>query len=153
LKVKFNWSKNVLEEQDAPWQTILGSIDPVFCVLLNLAIWLELSSRRSSPYVFNFSEDLLVPSGGYKVKNCAMHVLHIVLRDLELDLEEGEVGTHSIHKCALSHVRGNGVSKDDKDTRGRWKATSRVSDRYDSVQLPYVDTKVAASLCIGGACT
>jgi hypothetical protein len=63
------------------------------------------------------------------------------------------VGTHSIRKCTLTHMRGNGVSKDDKDTRGRWKATGHVSDRYDSVQLPYVDTKVASVLCIGGACT
>jgi Transcriptional activator of glycolytic enzymes len=153
LKVKLNWSKNVLEERDAPWQTVLGSIDSSFCVLLNLAVWLELTSRRLSPYLFNFSEDTTIPSGGDKGKQRAMDVLRVVLRDLELDLQEGEVGTHSIRKCASTHVRGNGVSKDDKDTRGRWKATSRVSDRYDSVQLPFVDTKVAASLCIGGACT
>jgi hypothetical protein len=95
LKAKLNWSKNVLEERDAPWQMILRSIDLAFCVLLNLSLWLVLSARR-------------------------------------LDLEEGEVGTHSIRKCASTHVRGNGVSKDDKDTRGRWKATGRVSDRYDS---------------------
>jgi hypothetical protein len=50
-----------------------------------------------------------------------------VLR-VELDLEEGEVGNHSIRKCASTHVGGNGVSKDKKDTRGRWKATGRVSD-------------------------
>jgi hypothetical protein len=70
-----------------------------------------------------------------------MDVLRVVLWALELDLQDGEVGTHSIWKCASTHVRGNGngVSKDDKDTRrGRWKATACVSDRYDSVQLPYV---------------
>jgi hypothetical protein len=49
-------------------------------------------------------------------------------------------------------MQGNGVSKDDKDTRGCWKATGRVSDRYDSVKLPYGDTKVASALCIGGPC-
>jgi hypothetical protein len=75
LKVKFNWSKKVLEEQDALWQTILGSIDPVFCVLLNLSLWLELTSRRClSPYVFNFSADSKVHSGRIKGKNRAMHV-------------------------------------------------------------------------------
>jgi hypothetical protein len=102
--------------------------------------------------VFNFSKDTTVPSGGDKGKQRAMDVLRVVLRALELDLEEGEVGTHSIRKCASTHVRGNGVSKDDKDTRGCWKATSRVSDRYNSVQLPYVNTKVASALCIGGPC-
>jgi hypothetical protein len=148
--VKLNWSKNVLEERDAPWQTILGSIDPAFCVLLNLTLWLELSSCRTSPYIFNFSVDITVPSGGVKAKNGAMDVLRVVLRALDLDLEEGKVGTHSIRKCTSTHVRGNGVSKDDKDTRGRWKATARVSDRYDSIDLPYVDTKVASVLCIVG---
>jgi hypothetical protein len=103
--------------------------------------------------VFSISEDTTVPSGGVKAKNRAMDVLRVVLRELELDLEEGEVGTHSICKCASTHVRGNGVSKDDKDTRGHWKATGRVSDQYNSVQLPFVDTKVASVLCIGGACT
>jgi hypothetical protein len=75
LKVKLNWSKNVLEEQDVPWQTILGVIDSSFCVLLNLGLWLELSCHRTSPYVFNFSKDITVPSGGVKAKNRAMDVL------------------------------------------------------------------------------
>jgi hypothetical protein len=96
---------------------------------------------------------MTVPSGGDKGKQRAMDMLRVILHDLDLDLEDGEVGTHSIRKCASMHVRGNGVSKDDKDTRGWWKATARVSDRYDSVQLPYVNTKVASALCIGGTCT
>jgi hypothetical protein len=124
LKVKLTWSKNVLEERDAPWQTVLGSIDTAFCVLFNLAIWLELTSCRPLPYVFNFSEDTTIPSGGTKAKNRAMDVLRDVFRALELDIGDGEVGMHSICKCASTHVRGNGVSKDDKDTRGRWKVTA-----------------------------
>jgi hypothetical protein len=49
VKVKLNGSKNVLEERDAAWQTILGSsIDSVCCVLLNLGLWLEVSSRQMS---------------------------------------------------------------------------------------------------------
>jgi hypothetical protein len=153
LKVKLTWSKNVLDERNLPWQTILGSIDMAFCILFNLAVWLELTSCRFSPYVFNFSEDMTVPSGGTKAKNRAMDVLRDVFRALELDIGDGEVRTHSICKCASTHVQANGVSKDDKATRGRWKVTARVSDRYDSVDLPYVDSKVAVSLCIGGACT
>ncbi len=30
LKTRMNWSKNVTEERDAPWQIILGSMDTVF---------------------------------------------------------------------------------------------------------------------------
>jgi hypothetical protein len=73
---------------------------------------------------------MTIPSGGVKGKNRAMDFLRVVLRELQLDLEEGEVGSHSIWKCASTHLQGNSVSKDDKDTRGQWKATGRVSDRY-----------------------
>jgi hypothetical protein len=125
-----------MEERNAPWQTILGSIDMAFCILFNLAVWLELTSRCPSPYVFNFSKDITVPSGGVKAKNRAMDVLRDVFRALDLDIGNGEVGTHSIRKCASTHVRGNGISKDDKDTRGHGNTMGCVSDRYNSVQLP-----------------
>jgi len=41
LKTRLNWSKNVHDERDAPWQIILGSMDPVLCVLISLGLWLE----------------------------------------------------------------------------------------------------------------
>jgi hypothetical protein len=137
LKVKLNWSKNVLEEQDAPWQTVLGSLDSAFCMLLNLSLWLELSSRCSSPYVFIFSEDMTVPSGGDKGKQRAMDVLHVVLFDLDLDLEEGEVGMHSIQKCASTHVQWNGVSKMTKTLKddGRPQAASLIDMIVSSCRL------------------
>ena len=37
-KVKLSWSKNVREERDAPWQHVFGSMDWVFCVLLNVGL-------------------------------------------------------------------------------------------------------------------
>ena len=43
LKTRLNWSKNVDDEQDAPWQIVLGSLNPVYCVLCSLALWLELN--------------------------------------------------------------------------------------------------------------
>ena len=33
LKTKLNWSKNVRDERDAPWQIILGAMDTTYCVL------------------------------------------------------------------------------------------------------------------------
>mmetsp|Transcript_26866 Transcript_26866/g.38107 ORF Transcript_26866/g.38107 Transcript_26866/m.38107 type:complete len:262 (+) Transcript_26866:298-1083(+) len=73
LKAKLNWSKNVQEERDAPWQIVLGSMDPVFCVLVSLALWLKWSlltnpTAAISPYVFAFSEDTTIPKGGQKSK-------------------------------------------------------------------------------------
>jgi hypothetical protein len=46
------------------------------------------------------------------------------------------------------------VTKDEKDTRGRWKGSGRVSDVYDNVKLPYPDdvNKIAEKLCSDGPC-
>lgn len=67
LKGKLDWSKNVLEERDAPWQAVLASGDHVYCVHLSLALWLELYCESSptaplTPYLFAFSEDTAIPS-------------------------------------------------------------------------------------------
>jgi hypothetical protein len=53
---------------------------------------------------------------------------------------------------ASTHVRNCGISRDDKDTRGRWKGKGSVSDCYDDFELLYPDCKVAEKLCIGGRC-
>jgi hypothetical protein len=57
LKARLRWSKNVMDERSAPWQTLLGAMDPAYCVILNLGLWLEIqlsSSANSvaSPYIF-----------------------------------------------------------------------------------------------------
>ena len=39
-KSKMRWSKNVLEERDAPEQRILGAMDPAFCPILGITIHL-----------------------------------------------------------------------------------------------------------------
>ena len=51
-----------------------------------------------------------------------------------------------------THARRSGAYKDERDIRGRWKGKQRVGDRYDDVELPWPDLKVAQMLCIGGPC-
>jgi hypothetical protein len=73
LKTRLNWSKNVDNEQDAPWQIVLGSLNPVYCVLCSLALWLELNLKLNPtamnlPYVFCISDDIRVPDGRLKSK-------------------------------------------------------------------------------------
>jgi len=41
LETSMMWSKNVLEERDCPPQIMLGAANPVFCILLSLALFLE----------------------------------------------------------------------------------------------------------------
>jgi hypothetical protein len=62
------------------------------------------------------------------------------------------LGSHSVRKYAATHVRRCGVSKDEKDIRGRWKGKGRVSDFDKDIELPYPDAKVAEKLCVGRPC-
>jgi hypothetical protein len=113
-------------------------------------LWLELNFRNNpaaaaSPYVFAFTEDITIPSGRQKAKDVAQTIFgQRIFRRQEFQAL-GLLGNHSIRKFASTHVRNCGISKDDKDTRGRWKGKGRVLDRYDDVEKPYPDCKVAES--------
>jgi len=132
-------------------------------VLCSLAIWLEVSLEKNpvalnSPYVFCFSDDVEVPSGGLKSKQMVQKFVKDILNGGDFvpseKVEEGAMllGSHSVRKFAATHVRRSGITRDEKDIRGRWKGKGRVSDVYDDVELPYPDAKVAEKLCNGGAC-
>ncbi|KAI2492284.1 hypothetical protein MHU86_22256 [Fragilaria crotonensis] len=162
LKTRLNWSKNVQDERDAPWQIVLGALNPVYCVLCSLGLWLELNIKMhppalDSPYVFCFTDDNRIPEGGQKAKAKIQKILAKMFKLEEFQTDNGEaksllLGSHSIRKYAATFARRCGVTKDEKDIRGRWKGTGRVSDVYDDVELPYPDAKVAEKLCGGGAC-
>jgi hypothetical protein len=66
LQSKLTWSK--MCTKSAPNQILIGAMDPWFCVLFALAVWLEvfIESGRGAltPYVFGFSDDYTVPKGG-----------------------------------------------------------------------------------------
>jgi hypothetical protein len=162
LTTRLNWSKNVTEERDAPWQIVLGSIDTSFCVLASLSLWMELNLKANpnallSPYLFNFCDDNSIPAGGQKSKETAHNMFNKIFRmaDFNGSTTNGgtdSLGSHSIRKFAATHARKSGCSKDDRDIRGRWKSRARVSDVYEDTELPFPDAKVAEKLCIGGAC-
>ena len=147
LKTKLNWSKNVREERDCPWQVVIGSNNSLFCVLITLALWLELMIAKpygmATEYLFGFSSDIRIPYGGRKHKtNLQNHARdHIFNREEFLvpgSTNVTQLGSHSIRKHAASVCRNRGCSRDEKDHRGRWKSRGRASDIYDDVELPYV---------------
>ena len=161
LKTRMNWSKNVTEERDAPWQLVLGCMDTVFCVLTSLAVWLEMHFRWNpnallSPYVFSLSDDIAVPAGGKKSKDIASKAFTLIFKMDEFtdggNKMENGLGTHSTRKAAAARARRSGRSKDELDLRGRWKSRARVSSVYEDTELPYPDAKVCGMLCIGGPC-
>ena len=161
LKVKLNWAKNVREERDAPFQTVLASNDYMYCTILGLAVWLELflgvsPNANNTPYLFSFNNDVRVPQGAKKSKTLVAASLQDILKAEEFravgdgdDDDDDNTGSHSTRKYAASEARNNGGTKDETDLRGRWKCR-RVSDTYANVELPYPDAKMAAYLCKGG---
>jgi hypothetical protein len=106
----------------------------------------------ASPYVFTFSNDTMIPSGGLKANETAQTIFGQKVLRLEEFQSGGLLGNHLTRRFASTHVRRCGISKDDKDTRGGWKGNRKVSDQYDDVELPYPNCKVAEKLCIGGPC-
>ena len=61
LRFRMLWSKTVKKRKQAPWQIMFASADPLFCVFINMAIWLEYKLTCSidlSPYIFNFLTDV-----------------------------------------------------------------------------------------------
>ena len=162
LQVRLNWSKNVREERDSPWQILLPSMNPLYCVYLNLAIWLEIFLElyphgNLTPFLFGFSTDTRDPEGATLSKKVASDVLGGKIfkernKEVALGVGHGPLGTHSIRKLASTHSRRSGATKDERDIRGRWKGKARVADVYDDVELPWPDIKVASMLCPGGPC-
>ena len=127
LKAKLSWSKNVLEERDAPWQSILPAGNPVFCNFISLGIWLEVYAESSptaglTPYLFVFSDDVTIPEGGKKSKNNVQKFFVEEIFNRPDFADPGLLGSHSFRKFAATLCRQKGATKDEKDLRGRWKS-------------------------------
>jgi hypothetical protein len=97
LKTRLNWSKNVDNKQDAPRQIVLGLLNPVYCVLSSLPLWLELSLKlnltaMNLPFVFCISDDIRVPDGGLKSKAMIQAAFTILFRHKEFKGNSKEGG-------------------------------------------------------------
>jgi len=124
LRGRMRWSKNVLEERHCPSQIILGSNDPDFCVLLNVGLYLESlfpTEMNDEGLVNCFS----IARKTYNTKKRAGKILSDIFTsdDFESNFGDGRssigalLGSHSLRKCAATHVRRNGCSRDEIDLR------------------------------------
>jgi hypothetical protein len=148
--VKLCWSKNVMEERDAPDQLLMGANDWRYCPLVGLGLWLEyhfMINPEQNDFYFGIQglNDLKA------IKKRAADCLRGIFRSGDFNVvDDGKTGTHSMRKFATTVARGSGCSKDDTDCRARWKSHRRQQDQYANVTIPYDDAKVAAALCRGG---
>ena len=134
---KLRWSKNISEEREAPEQLILGSMEPLLCPILNLAIYLELRSH-DSPFVFGN------PDHGARIVRAT---LQGALDDPRFQrMKSGKLLTHSFRKGSATYASRTGAVKDHVDRRGRWRRKKSIVDIYIDVNLPYPDALVAAAL-------
>jgi len=159
------WSKNVMDESDAPDQILLGAMDRLYCVLLGLGLWLEIHYMKNpewNQYIFGIhgigaslnDQDNLVEEETNKIKSKASGYLRNILNEPDfIRVDTKKISVYSIRKFAATVARKNGMSKDDIDHRGRWKNKKRQQDVYTDPTIPYVDAKCAASLCKGGPIT
>ena len=161
-RARLAWSKNVSEERVAPFQFLFGCMDFAFCTILSVGLWMETfysrPEHRDRSFIFGWVDNKYRDNGEIdedKTVESAKNKVYRLLKPLLKDLAEGlldddnKTGTHSTRKCSSTWARSNGISKDDKDYRGRWKS-KRMSDRYDDIQLDWIDAKVAQVLCPGG---
>jgi hypothetical protein len=154
LQTKVTWSKNVYEERDCPDQIFFGSFDSQYCLLLSLSIYLEVwlgDNIANTNKFFLFGDD---DENDIRAVDRIKNNYSATLRKyfVEFVRLSRELGTHSIRKFAASWARALGCLIDEIDSRGRWRKGSRkIVDRYINVEQQFLDAKVAAALCVGGA--
>jgi hypothetical protein len=98
-----------------------------FCVIISMALWLEIHlevypAAAITPFVFSFSDNVEIPSGGKKSKETVQGIFgQDMFKRPEFIDDEGPLGTHSIRKYASTHTRKNGCTKDEKISEGGGK--------------------------------
>lgn len=157
LKTQVRWSKNVMEERQCPPQILLGSMDPLYCLILNFAIYLEetLARNPNQEYLFTDATTERAPKNliqTYRKRLEKVVWKHEEFKSLATEDDKEGVGTHSYRKYPSNYARGCGCTPDEIEIRGRWKTQGqRVVFRYSiDVKQLTIDAKVAGVLCVGG---
>ena len=144
------WAKNCREERDAPTQVIFGAADWRYCVLSLLGVWLETICTGAPENESEFIFDMVGARCPIRIKETVTDQLRDTLATHDMTADGTDLGTHSLRKYGVTLARGNGCSKEDVNLRARWKSARCIQDTYADVTIPYIDGKVAASLCRGG---
>ena len=166
IVTRLRWSKNVRERRGCPIQILLGSMDPNYCVLLALAIWLEHWVERGEGAVsqWMFADGITNRTSPVKdqkkeadrCKDGLYNALVQVFADERFTAmvtgpEAGRLGVHSTKKYGTTICKGRGKKKAHTDYRARWK-NKDMQSHYADTFLPWPDIDAASALCFGGIC-
>jgi hypothetical protein len=155
LRLRLCWCKNVMEERAAPQQIIMGANNPHFCPILNLTMYLEILFPTDVNNVGKLHLFGSINKSANGIKKRIIDFLKAKVfksETFKASTQESihNIGTHSIRKMAATHTRRNDYSRDDINIRGRWKRNKQIVDAYLDPEIPYLDARAAAALCIGG---
>ncbi len=144
VKCQMRWSKNISEERESPEQLLVPAMDPLFCPILHLALYVEAydiekpNELNGSQFLYGEEEDTHTLA--------RKHISQVTrLAQFRL-LKNGKVGTHSVRKGAATYVSRCGLGKETVTNRGRWRIQRTVVDRYISPELPGPDASAACTL-------
>ena len=170
VSAQFPWTlatrltSKVSERRRYPTQILLGSMDPTYCVLLALAIWLEHWIGRgegaSSQWLFadgatnSNSPKKDIDKEANECKDALYNAISETVRDPSfvpavIGPEALKLGAHSVRKYALLHNKKSGVTQRHTNHRAR---NNSMPDPYTDTCLPWADIDAARALCIGGVC-
>ncbi|KAL7513414.1 hypothetical protein ACHAXN_010510, partial [Cyclotella atomus] len=165
LMCKLRWCKNVREPRECPHQILLGSMNPDYCLMLSLSVfleaWISQGQGRTSQWLFSdgvtiaSSADDEIDRETNRCKNGLYSCISSIVKSEEFVVDPAAssnqtLANHSTKKYATTHGRRRGVPKDFMDVRARWKAQKRIQDTYADTFLPWPDIKAASVLCLGG---
>ena len=154
-KMTIEWSKNIKCEHQQETQLLMGANDSNFCVLLSLALHMELFA--SSPMGMNSEFIFGLHGQGETIPKTTKAAVYATLRKLFDSAEfksemPGLLGSHSTRKGASNYAQECGHPRCDCEMRGRWSGNdaNKGSTPYFKKTVHFTDVKVASSLCIGG---
>ena len=164
LQTKVRWSKNVIDERKCPDQIFLGANDPLWCVFIHIAVYLESYLRKHPNAKYLFTEKINDPNpakdtapnnlkGTWRRRSNTVAWKAPEFKAIEPEgaAEEGGIGTHSRRKFSADYASNCGCDDKEIEIRGRWKnSRGRIVFIYIGVKKLYEDAKVCSKLCVGG---
>lgn len=145
LLIRVKWSKNIVEERQAPPQIILGSMDENMCPLLAFVVYIESFSIRNLNELRSSRQVFCRPKAGHVHARAVLK--KILASNLFSKKKEGDIGTHSLRRGPATYASKQGLSRDLINSRGRWRdGASKTVNLYIDLHLPVQDAEVAASL-------
>ena len=124
LQTKVRWSKNVIDERRCPDQIIMGAMDPLWCVFIHMAVYMEIFLNRYPNAKWLFTEKVSDPD---PMKDTAPDNMKATWRNrshvVSWDTEE-------FQELVLPKVGLNGNKPAEQFTRAERNVSKKVAVMY-----------------------